>query len=62
MDRKQMSNRKTTTMKRTILLILTMIAFYAMGIVQGFIHSIVFAIAVGILAGIVADYIDKRMK
>ncbi len=39
-----------------------MIAFYAMGIVESYIHSIVFAIAVGILAAIVSDYIDKRMK
>lgn len=49
-------------MKRTILLTLTMIAFYAMGIVQNYIHSILLSIATGVLAAIVADYIDKRMK
>ncbi len=49
-------------MKRTILLFLTMIAFYAMGIVESYIHSIVFAIAVGILAAVIASYINEKMK
>lgn len=49
-------------MKRTILLILTMIAFYAMGLVQNYIHSTLLSIATGVLAAIIASYLDKKMK